>query len=160
MSNIPARTFKFPGLEETYTIPTAPEHIGAAPAIADTAYLNCYYRMVDGVKEWINPPMIYGNEYRTTERWNGKAVYTKMIYGGAFPTSGNMDVRLGELSDMPYAPFREEVIVTSSDGLNRRNNLARGHWSDGIGRYLGIEPPSNGSIAGYGVAVTIWYTMD
>lgn len=29
--------------------------------------------------EWVNPPMIPGIEYRTTERWNGKAVYTKMV---------------------------------------------------------------------------------
>ena len=29
--------------------------------------------------EWVNPPMSVGTEYRTTERWNGKAVYTKLI---------------------------------------------------------------------------------
>ena len=29
--------------------------------------------------EWENPPMILGEEYRTTERWNGKAVYTKLF---------------------------------------------------------------------------------
>ena len=32
MANIPMRTLKIPGLADTYTIPTAPEHIGAAPA--------------------------------------------------------------------------------------------------------------------------------
>ena len=32
MANIPMKTIKFPGLEGTYTIPTAPEHIGAKPA--------------------------------------------------------------------------------------------------------------------------------
>ncbi len=143
---------------DTWT-PSAVE-TGAAPATADSTYKSCYYRMVDDVKEWINPPMIYNTEYRTTERNNGKAVYTKLIYAGAFPPSGNMDVLLGELSAMPYAPFREEVTVTSNDGLNRRNHLTRGHWSDKIGRYLGIEPPSNASIAGFGVAVTIWYTKD
>lgn len=29
--------------------------------------------------EWINPPMTPGVEYRTTERWDGKPVYTKLI---------------------------------------------------------------------------------
>ena len=29
--------------------------------------------------EWIDPPMVPGVEYRTTERWNGKAVYTKLV---------------------------------------------------------------------------------
>lgn len=32
--------------------------------------------------EWENPPMVPGVEYRTTERWNGQAVYTCLIYCG------------------------------------------------------------------------------
>ncbi len=33
--------------------------------------------------EWVNPPMIPGIEYRTTERWNGKAVWTALVDCGA-----------------------------------------------------------------------------
>ena len=29
--------------------------------------------------EWINPPMVLGTEYRTTERYNGKPVYVKTV---------------------------------------------------------------------------------
>lgn len=39
-------------------------------------------RLVDGSWqpwEWVNPPMIPGVEYRTTERWNGSPVYAKGI---------------------------------------------------------------------------------
>ena len=32
--------------------------------------------------EWVNPPMEVGVEYRTTERWNGKVVYTKLVNYG------------------------------------------------------------------------------
>ena len=32
MANIQMKTIKFPGIDETYTIPTAPEHVGAKPA--------------------------------------------------------------------------------------------------------------------------------
>lgn len=32
--------------------------------------------------EWINPPMVLGVEYRTTERHNGAVVYTKLINCG------------------------------------------------------------------------------
>lgn len=39
----------------------------------------CYYRMVDGEMEWINPPMYDGLEYRTTERCGGYPVYTKKL---------------------------------------------------------------------------------
>ena len=38
----------------------------------------CYYRTVNGEVEWINPPMIVGTEYRITERFSGKPVYTAM----------------------------------------------------------------------------------
>ena len=35
--------------------------------------------------EWLNPPMQIGVEYRTTERWNGKPVYAKLIDFGSLP---------------------------------------------------------------------------
>jgi hypothetical protein len=37
------------------------------------------YRIVDDVVEWINPPMELDTEYRLTERWLGKPVYTKAV---------------------------------------------------------------------------------
>ena len=40
---------------------------------------NCYCATFDGFTEWINPPMVIGTEYRTTERWNGKPVYIKAV---------------------------------------------------------------------------------
>lgn len=43
-------------------------------------YPDCRYRIAaDGNTEWINPPMLPGTEYRTTERWNGKVVYKKLL---------------------------------------------------------------------------------
>ncbi len=33
--------------------------------------------------EWLNPPMELGKEYRTTERWNGEVVYTRLINSGS-----------------------------------------------------------------------------
>lgn len=59
-------------------LPTA-EEIGAAPAIESTEHPGCFYRTVDGVTEWLNPPMEVGVEYRTTERYEGSPVYTKLI---------------------------------------------------------------------------------
>lgn len=45
----------------------------------------CYYHMVDGEQEWVIPPMVLGVEYRTTERYNGKVVYTQAVDGGLLP---------------------------------------------------------------------------
>ena len=64
--------------------------IGAAPAIEDAIYRGCYYRMVDGVKEWINPPMEMDVEYRTSERHNGKVVYAQLVGMGTLPYTGNI----------------------------------------------------------------------
>lgn len=68
--------------------------VGAVPAIESTDHPGCYYRMVGGETEWINPPVEIGEEYRTTERWNGKAVYTKLIDLGIVP-SGEKEVDTG-----------------------------------------------------------------
>lgn len=40
---------------------------------------------VNGVAEWINPPMALGEEYRTVERYNGKPVYAKLVDFGNLP---------------------------------------------------------------------------
>ena len=45
--------------------------------------------------EWVNPPMLYGVEYRTTERHNGKAVYVKAVNFGNLPNSTSKSVPVG-----------------------------------------------------------------
>lgn len=59
-----------------------------ASGIESIDYPGCYYRMVNGVVEWFNPPMLLGDEYRTQERYLGKPVYRKLIWGGPLPNSG------------------------------------------------------------------------
>lgn len=44
--------------------------------VESDGYAGCYYRIIDGETEWINPPMLNEVEYRTTERYLGKPVYT------------------------------------------------------------------------------------
>lgn len=53
--------------------------------------------VIDGVFgewEWINPPMVIGVEYRTTERYNGKPVYVKAIATGAMPSASGLSNRV------------------------------------------------------------------
>ena len=54
-----------------------------------TDYPGCYYRTVDGVVEWLNPPMLINNEYRTTERFYGCPVYKKLVTLGKVPAAGS-----------------------------------------------------------------------
>lgn len=57
------------------------------PAIESEEHPGCYYHTVDGAIEWINPPLVPGVEYRTTEKYNGKPVYRKLV---SYTHSGQM----------------------------------------------------------------------
>ena len=57
--------------------------------------------------EWVNPPMIAGQEYRTTERWNGKPVYAKLVNIGTLPSSASKYYSIG------IAPNAYEIIDSS-----------------------------------------------
>lgn len=69
--------------------------VGSAPAQNDSNYSGCYYRMNGAAKEWINPPMKIGVEFRTSERYNGKPVYAKAINFGQAPNATYKDVSHG-----------------------------------------------------------------
>lgn len=56
--------------------------INALSGIESAEYPGCYYRNNGGVVDWFNPPLLEGVEYRTTERYNGMAVYTKLLNCG------------------------------------------------------------------------------
>lgn len=61
-----------------YTIKKDPK--AKSTGILESAdYPGCFYRLVVDEEEWINPPMVAGVEYRTTERFNGAPVYTKVV---------------------------------------------------------------------------------
>ena len=44
---------------------------------------------------WVNPPLEVGVEYRTTERYNGKPVYTKLVNIGSLPSETTSNVQHG-----------------------------------------------------------------
>lgn len=50
----------------------------------------CFYAPRGGWQpwEWVNPPMLTGVEYRTTERYLGKPVYCKVVDCGTVPAVG------------------------------------------------------------------------
>ena len=63
-----------------------------ARAIPSTDHPGCYYRMINGVTEWVNPPMMIDIEYRTTERYLGKPVYVKVVDFG--PGANNAEKKV------------------------------------------------------------------
>ena len=69
--------------------------------IVGYAYNGCELRAtIDGNGIWtpweyVNPPMFLGVEYRTTERYNGKPVYAKLVDCGAGPNATRKTVSAG-----------------------------------------------------------------
>lgn len=64
--------------------------------------------------EWVNPPMLLGVEYRTTERYLGKPVYTKTIDCGAGPNKTDKYVYFG--STTPNIDRVISIEGSNSDG--------------------------------------------
>ena len=61
--------------------------------------------------EWINPPMLVGYEFRTTERYNGKPVYMKLVNFGALPANSTKSMTVSGM----YYPF----TITGTTSGNR-----------------------------------------
>lgn len=75
------------------------------------------------VEEWINPPMLVGTEYRTTERWNGKAVYTRLgSYTftedfGTTSTVSNKAISFGSISATKI--LSAELVLVAIESTDR-----------------------------------------
>lgn len=108
-----------------------------------------------GEWEWLNPPMVPGTSYRTTERWyNGQPVYTKLVdcgtasYGkiveNAIP-SGHRAIRFAGYTTTNALPFIIETVEN-----------AYSIWCGTDGRNIQIYCGS--SAAGKQTYVQIWTT--
>lgn len=95
---------------------------GRLPAIESTDHPGCYFTTVNGETEWINPPMVMGVEYRTTERWNDEPVYTMLVNLGeasngktvAHGITATRFIRAaGNLSDIPMPVYFGENFNAS-----------------------------------------------
>lgn len=104
------------GARSNNWLPT-PTEIGVAPAQESTSYPGCFYRTVNGEAEWINPPMVAGEEYRTTERWNGKPVYIALLNFEKLPsaTRGKVYANITESSN--YQIIGTPVAVLSTGAV-------------------------------------------
>lgn len=85
-----------------------------------------YFNQTDEWDAWeyINPPMQPGVEYRTTERYQGKPVYVKLIDFGALPnkTIKKVDPNITNFSKL----VDMRIIIAMSDGSYHIENI----WSD------------------------------
>jgi hypothetical protein len=77
------------------------------------------YRLFEGEKEYFNPPMVIDVEYRTVERWEGKAVYAYAFNPG-YVTSGARSYPHGRAVAQPIhvEVFNRNIeLVTGYSGI-------------------------------------------
>jgi hypothetical protein len=108
---------------------TAPQ-IGAAPATESETHPGCYYRMVGGVQEWLNPPMAGGVEYRTTERYLGEPVYACLFDAGwVAATTKSVEHGLAVKVSIDIKLLNQNEGLTTSGGVHSLSfNSTTIHW--------------------------------
>lgn len=112
--------------------------------------------------EWVNPPMVPGVEYRTTKRWNGKAVYAAQVDCGTISagestisTSFACTAVIGKrgMAGSRVLPFNFESARDDEYGFIL--NVTR---SSGVVQITIISGTSNAATAP--VYVQVYYTKD
>lgn len=92
-----------------------------------------------GEWEYVNPPMISGVEYRTTERHQGKAVYVRYIDLGNLPESGSKSVAF---TDTAATVVSYQAYVVTNTG-----NTAPFPWINSSGTILATVTATTTKIA-------------
>lgn len=123
-----------------------------AKAVESSDHPGCYYRMVAGEMEWINPPVLFQKEYRTTERFMGRPVYTKLLYA-------KLDSSTVQIEATGYAAVKWHGFTTLGDSLPTEN--ANAAWAISVqlsGSFI-IFRSGNSVVENAPEAyIQVWYT--
>lgn len=109
--------------------------------------------------EFENPPMEVGKEYRTTERYNNKPVYVKLVDCGNLPNASKKEISTGingsNAFDMNFEIHQEQgqlvddiYVSTGFNPITRTLLLAGGN----------LQIYTNADVSTYTAKVTIKYT--
>ena len=118
-------------------------------------YSDCRYITTEEGYEWFNPPMLPGNEYRTTERWNNKIVYTKLVDCGTMTNNGTFDYTTETVNPVRFAGY------VSSGALPFLLDIALGStwkmWVDVQGATITAHVGSSYTNSAARIYVQVWY---
>ena len=109
--------------------------------------------------EWVSPPMTAGVEYRTTERWSGKAVYTNLINLGTVTAESFTTISIPGITNLVRCvPNVGGMVVTELDanviGNNTKFYLLPRKQTDCVEFYV----ISGSEVIGSSLKAQIWYT--
>ena len=119
-----------------------PEYAGE---MESDEYPGCYYRMVNGEKEWRNPPMVDGQDYRTSERCDGKAVYVTGIKFSGLPTTAEEDVY--KLTNIPASARIVGIYGTYNIGDQNTLPITATHTTGDYAFICATEISESGSLS-------------
>lgn len=87
--------------------------------------------------EWVNPPMQFGVEYRTTERYLGKPVYVKVVSLGKLVT-GHITYEVGddEISSIISCTATVSSVPNSFNGRYTLPNIISNSLTDSWSTYV------------------------
>lgn len=106
--------------------------------------------------EYINALMAVGVEYRTTERWNNKVVYTKLVNVGALPNNAQKTINVGIDGSKWFEIHGHATDHHLSHGVAFPSSEIVGYiGNDGV-LYL----TTLGNFSSYDATVTIKYVKD
>lgn len=117
-----------------------------------------------GEWEWENPPMYLGEEYRTTERYNGKPVYTMLVHCGAGTVAGSYKTVSTTIAGTANT-IRYHVDVTNSAG-NKLGNPPLEYTDGSVMGRITVSATNNITIMCYkdlsetDIYCQLWYTKD
>lgn len=147
-----------------------PEKIEAAPAIESPDHFGCYYRMVAGQQEWLNPPLQLNVEYCTTERKMTMPVYTMLVRIGAVEPGDSKIIDIlpsaGEYTVCPIRCSAHAYMMTMKDLEGNDMDLVHGRTLGGLGfvvdafdNTISYSMPSTVDRTYY-VDVQVWYIKE
>ena len=107
-----------------------------------------------------NPPMALGVEYRTTERWNGKTVFCKIVDCGKMPnaTTKSIDILAGTTCRIIRC---KGTMMGGTNYLTLPFKVDATHEANCHGQNQNVVLYANYDLSdSYNAYVTAWYTKD
>lgn len=99
-------------LRESIAMAASLPNAGGGIFIEDTEYPGCFYREVDGEKEWLNPPMVVDMAYPTVERYMGKRVWVGLLnFGYVKDLPTGMGISFSNLTSPEFANEEDTFYI-------------------------------------------------
>ena len=110
--------------------------------------------------ECLNPPMMLGVEYRTTERWKGKVVYTKALDCGTFPATAGIAEANHGLTVTAFVECKAEIYNTGGRRLCAPYHSPNGDLLVSVNENGILLYAAKDGFNAYGAIVNLKYTKD